>query len=96
MSYRSLALCVSHYKQVEQDLKKPVKYATAKADIRVENEKVHTAEQMAAGVSVIVPIGLVAGVLKGAEGTKIKVATGEYDKMIDEKITEIKSECNLE
>ena len=91
-----VASCASHYKQVEQDLKKPVNCATAEADIRVlETEKVHAAEQVAAGVRAIMPIGLVAGVVTGTEKSKIKVASGDYNEMIDKKIAEIKSECGL-
>ncbi len=93
----SVASCASHYKEVEQDLEKPVNCETAEADIMVlEKEKVHAAEQIAAGVRAIMPIGLVAGVVTGTERSKAKVATGDYNKMIDEKIAEIKSECGLE
>jgi len=46
-------------------------------------------------VSAIVPIGLVAGVATGTEGTKAQVASGDYNKMLDAKIAEIKQECGL-
>lgn len=93
----SFISCASNYKKAEQDVKKPVNCATAEADIRVlENEKVHAAQQLAAGVATIMPIGIVAGVATGTEGTKAKVATGDYNKMIDKKIAEIKRECGLE
>ncbi len=93
----SVVSCASGYKKGEQDMKKPVNCATAEADIRVlKSEKVHAAEQIAAGVSAIVPVGLVAGVATGTEGTKAKVATGDYNKMLDEKIAEIKRECGLQ
>ena len=92
----SVVSCASNYKKAEQDVKKPVNCATAEADIRVLNsEKVHAAQQMAAGVSAIVPVGLVVGAATGTEGTKAKVATGDYNKMIDEKIAEIKRECGI-
>jgi hypothetical protein len=32
----------------------------------------------------------------GTEGTKAKMATGEYNKKLDEKIAEIKMQCGLE
>ena len=41
------------------------------------------------------PIGLVAGVVSGTEGDKLKVATGEYNKQIEAKIAEIKRICKL-
>ena len=96
----SLSACASSMKKqeqkAEQDVKKPVNCATAEGDIRVlESEKVHAAQQLAAGVSAIVPIGLVAGVATGTEGTKAKVASGKYNKMLDNKIAEIKQECGL-
>lgn len=89
-----LSACASGQKKVEKEMKMPINCATAEGDIRVlENEKTHVAEQIAEGVTAIFPAGLVLGILTGTEGTKIKVATGEYNKMIDERIAEIKSEC---
>ena len=41
----------------------------------------------------IIPVSLVVGVASGTEGGKAKVATGEYNKMLDAKIAEIKSQC---
>ena len=73
----------------------PINCATAEGDIRVlKNEKAHVAEQIAMGVSAIIPIGLVVGILTRTEGQKIKIATGEYNNKIDQKIAEIKRECN--
>lgn len=97
----SLSACASSMKKQEkmaaQDEKKPVNCATAEGDIRaLKSEKVHAAEQLAAGVSAIVPIGLIAGAATGTEGTKAQMATGEYNKKLDEKITEIKTQCGLE
>jgi len=83
--------------KAEQDVKKAVNCATAEGDIRaLESEKVHAAQQLAAGVSAIVPVGLVAGAATGTEGTKFKMATGEYNEMLDKKIAEIKQECGLQ
>jgi hypothetical protein len=93
----SLASCAMQEKEVEQNLKQPINCATAEGDIRVlHHEKAHVAQQIAAGVSAIVPVGLVAGVATGTEGTKLQVATGEYNQMIDEKIAEIKQECGIQ
>ena len=70
--------------------------ATAECDIRVLlREKNHADQQMAAGVSAIVTVGLVVGTVTGQEGTNAKVATGSYNKMLDDKIAEIKRECGL-
>ena len=71
--------------------------ATAEADLRVlQSEKTHTSQQIADGVTAIVPIGLVVGVVTGTEAGKAQVATGEYNKMLDAKIAEIKQKCGLE
>jgi len=52
--------------------------------------------QAAAGVKVILPISLVAHVASGTEGDEAKVASGEYNKMIDKKIAEIKlQQCGM-
>ncbi len=74
----------------------PVNCATAQGDMRVlQSEKAHVVQQVAMGVTSIYPAGLVLGILTGTEGTKIQVATGEYNKMIDKKIAEIKSTCGV-
>ena len=83
-------------KEGQADAKKQVNCATAEGDIRVlKSEKVHASQQMAAGVTAIVPVGLVVNVVKGTEGTQAKVATGDYNKMLDAKIAEIKQECGV-
>jgi hypothetical protein len=35
------------------------------------------------------------GVVMGTEGTKLQVATGEYNDKIDARIAEIKSKCGI-
>lgn len=75
---------------------KPVTCATAEADIRaLESEKVHAAQQLAAGVTAIVPIGLVVNLAEGTEGSQLKVAIGDYNTMLDDRIIEIKMECGM-
>ena len=71
-------------------------FLASEGDIRaLEHEKAHVAERMAEGVTAIVPMSLAVGVAAGTEGTKYEVATGEYNKMIDKRIAEIKSQCGL-
>ncbi len=55
--------------------------------------KTHISSQTAAGVKAIIPIRLVVNVASGTEGDQAKVASGEYNKMIDKKIAEIKAQC---
>ena len=83
-------------KESKQDLAKPVNCATAEADMRVLHaEKAHLGKEIKAGATAIIPIGLVAHLFKHTEGETLKVATGEYNKAIDKKITEIKTQCGI-
>ena len=90
--------CAMRQKKVEHTLENPapVNCATAEADLRVlEGEKTHVGEQIADGVTAIVPAGAALGILTWTEPTKIRVATGEYNEMIDKRIAQIKEECGL-
>jgi len=97
VSVTLLAACASPIsKEVKRELKKPVDCSTAKQDIALlEKEKASTAKQTAAGVTSILPIGLISGVVSGTAGDKAKVATGEYNKQLVAKIAEIKSTCGV-
>lgn len=91
-----MAGCSSVSKETKQDLAKPIDCSTAEGDIRVLiSEKENVGREIAAGVSSIVPIGLVLNTVTGNEKTNVQVATGEYNTMIDKKIGEIKQECNI-
>jgi hypothetical protein len=90
--------CAAQFQQQEQALQQPIKIncATAEGDIRMlQNEKAHVAQQVAMGITAIAPAGLVMGVLMGTEQTKLQVATGDYNNMIDQRIAEIKMICGL-
>ena len=81
----------------EADIKKPINCATAAADIKMlESEKVRVDQEIAAGASSIVPIGAVVNILQLKEKDEFKVGFGEYNRMIDKKIAEIKEECKIE
>lgn len=67
--------------------KQPLNCATAEGDIRaLEHEKGHVAQRTEEGVTSIVPVSLVVGLASGEEKTKMEVATGDYKKMIDERL----------
>ncbi|MEH6526122.1 MAG: hypothetical protein V7723_08600 [Sneathiella sp.] len=84
------------YKQAEADIKKPVNCGTAEGDIRgLQSEKIYTGKQVANGILAVIPISLIEGIVTGTEGKRIKMATGDYNKKLDEKIAEIKKECNV-
>jgi hypothetical protein len=93
-----LAGCARKFKDEAKAIKsEQVNCATAEGDIRVlQSEKSHVAQQIAMGVTAIYPASALVGLVTGTEGTKLKVATGEYNKMIDQKIAEIKATCGLE
>ena len=70
--------------------------STAEADLaHLKHEKLSTAERMGKGVEAIFPISLVVHTAKGTEGKTVKMATGDYNKKIDERIAEIKEACGL-
>ena len=82
--------------QVQQQEAAPVNCATAEGDLRVlQSEKVSTTKQIADGVTAITPVGLVAGTATGTEKGKLQIASGEYNKMIDQKIAQIKMTCGI-
>jgi hypothetical protein len=90
--------CAMEYKEKAQAVEaQPVNCATAEGDLRVlKSEKAHVVQQIGMGVSAISPYGLALGVLTGTEGTKLKVATGEYNDLIDRKIAEIQETCGVQ
>jgi hypothetical protein len=72
----------------------PINCATADGELRVlESEKKTTLQRIGAGVATVVPIGLVVGLVTATEGTKYRIASGQYNTMIDDKIAEIGQTC---
>ncbi|MEM7171088.1 MAG: hypothetical protein AAF530_13020 [Pseudomonadota bacterium] len=91
------AACTPVSKEEQTELAKPVDCSTAEGDMRVlKSEKDTVAQRLADGVTAIAPAGLVVGSLRGVEGEKLKVATGDYNGKIDQKIADIKSACNID
>lgn len=94
----ALAGCAARQdvQKVQAELSAPINCATAEGDIRMlQGEKASVAERIASGVTSIVPASAVVGVVSGQEGAKIEIATGDYNRMIDERIGEIRAQCNL-
>ncbi len=92
-----VACAAKDQKKVEQEMKQPINCATAQGDIRVlKHEKAHVAQEAAEGITAILPAGLVVGVVTGTEKEKLKVSVGEYNKMIDKRMAEIKEKCGVE
>jgi hypothetical protein len=83
-------------RKVEAQAAAPINCATAEGDIRMlNNEKASVADQIARGVTAIVPVGAVVGIVSGQEGSKFEIASGEYNTMIDKRIAAIRARCNL-
>ena len=92
-----VSACAPVTQQEKQSLAKPINCATAEGDLRVlQSEKANVAQEIANGVTAIFPAGAVIGIITGTESDKIKVASGDYNKMIDQKIAEIKTTCGLQ
>ncbi len=92
-----LVSCSSISKEAKTQLAKPVNCETAKQDIAtLEKEKASVARQAAAGVTSILPLGAALALVTGDTKARAKVATGSYNRQIDEKIAEIKKTCGLE
>ncbi len=92
-----LAACASPISDdAKRELKQTVNCSTAKEDIAtLEKEKADNAQRTLSGVTSVLPIGLVAGVVSGTAGDKAKVATSEYNDQIVAKIAEIKKTCGI-
>ena len=81
-------------KQDQQSMAAPINCATAPGDLRVlQSEKAHVTKEIANGVSSIFPIGLVINTVDKQEKARFEVGTGEYNRMIDKKMAEIKAQC---
>jgi hypothetical protein len=80
--------------EVKAEMAKPVDCSTAEQDIAtLEAEKASAAQQVSAGARSIIPVGAVAGLLRGDTRDRAAVASGKYNKELDTKIAEIKHEC---
>lgn len=87
--------CAIHDKKTEKQVE-TMHYtcATADGDLRVlDSEKKTTLQRISNGVRSVVPMTLVVGLVTGTAGVKYRIAIGDYNKMIDAKIAEIKQTC---
>jgi hypothetical protein len=91
--------CAYQEKQVEQGLKQStsINCATAEGDLRVlQSEKANVLQRIAEGATAVYPASAIMGTAMGVEGTKLSVASGEYNKMIDTRMAEIKATCGVQ
>ncbi|MDD5618732.1 MAG: hypothetical protein PHG69_06530 [Candidatus Omnitrophica bacterium] len=91
--------CANRYQapvsdQLKYDLGKPIDCSSAENDIAVlESEKISSTEQVKAGVKTVVPAAAARGILHRDYIDRARVASGEYNLEIDEKIRQIKDKC---
>jgi hypothetical protein len=96
LAMMTLVGCAVQERRVEEGLSQPIYCGTAEGDIRVlEAEKANLARQIAAGATTILPAGIVVGIVTGTTGTRFRVATGEYNRKIEDRIAEIKRTCGV-
>jgi hypothetical protein len=83
--------------QVQANLAKPIDCSTAAADIKtLTSEKARTSQEIEDGASSIIPVGAVAHLFGGSEKEGLEIGTGEYNKKLDAKISDIKTQCNIQ
>lgn len=83
--------------EAKYELEKPIDCSTAIQDIQIlESEKASTSEQAKAGIKSVVPASAAMAILHREYRDRVEVATGEYNRQIDEKIKDIKSQCGLQ
>lgn len=84
-------------KEVQENLAKPIDCSTATKDIQtLISEKARTSEEIAAGAGSIIPVGAVAHMFGGSEKETFEIGTGQYNKKLDAKISEIKQQCDIQ
>ena len=89
-----LAGCRTISQKAKDDLAKPIDCSTAEQDIAaLEKEKASVISQANAGSGMVMPTSAVIGILTGDYADRTKVASGQYNKDIDNKIAQIKSAC---
>ncbi|NRA04127.1 MAG: hypothetical protein HRU00_16150 [Myxococcales bacterium] len=88
--------CQAIPKEAKDQLSKPVECETSEQDIKALNaHRTSGGQRVVQGVTAVIPISAVIGILSGGEGDKIRVASGAHNQSIDEKIAEIRETCGL-
>ena len=89
-----LAGCQTISQEAKDNLAKPIDCSKAGEDIAIlESEKASVVSQISAGAGMVMPTSAVIGLLSGDYPNRVKVASGEYNKDIEEKIAEIRATC---
>ena len=59
----------------------------------LRREEAGTNERIASGIKTIIPISAVVHLFRGELKREARIATGDYNKMLADKIAELKSDC---
>jgi len=91
-----LVSCAAISDEARYYMDKPIDCSTAEADIKsLEGAKASAAKQAASSVNMISPGPAVIAIVRKDWANHKKVATGKYNRAIDEKITELQHACNI-
>lgn len=89
--------CAQKYQKVEDSFAQPINCSTARADIQwLQSNKVDKATEAAEGMKFALPTTIVIGAITGTAGAQYEVGTGEFNRKIDQQISNIKETCNLQ
>jgi hypothetical protein len=92
-----LCSCSPISKEAKEELAKPVDCSTASDDIAtLKSEKASVAKEISAGVQDIYPVGAIIHLIERNWTDGEKVATGQYNKAIEDKIERIQNECGVQ
>ena len=82
--------------QAKQDLASPVDCITSQRDIRTLHDAgASVVKQIENGVTAIIPVGAVLGIISGTELDKLEVGSHSYNHKINKKIAQIRRECGV-
>ena len=91
------ASAVKRHEQVQRHLNKAVDCAQAHLDIAtLELQKTTTREKLVNGVASVLPTSILLNVILGEYGSRVAIATGAFDRTVDNKINAIESDCMLD
>ena len=91
-----LVSCAAISEESRYYMDKPIDCFTAEADIKsLKKAKASSVKRIASGVRTVAPAAAVVSIVRKDWWNNKKVASGQYNLAIDEKITELQHACNI-
>jgi len=88
--------CAAISEEARYYMDKPIDCSTAEADIEsLKAAKASAAKQVASGLNAVSPGPAVIAIVRKDWTNHTKVASGQYNRAINEKITEMQHACNI-